>query len=59
MSGASLYGVDLSSADLRGAILIDTDLIGARVERTRFGQTADFSRDLRRDLRQRGAILEE
>ena len=54
---ATLIGANLANANLIGANLIDADLIGANVKNARFGHNQGISIDMKRNLKQRGAIF--
>jgi len=57
LSGANLRRANLRGANLPGADLTDTDLSQANVQEARFQGCTGLSKDAKRDLKSRGAIL--
>lgn len=57
LSGANLRGANLRGADLRKADLTHTDLSQANVQEAVFQGCIGLSKDAKRDLKSRGAIL--
>jgi hypothetical protein len=56
---ADLNGAYLQRADLRNTKLSDTNLSGANVQGTKFGGSIGLTEDMKRDLRNRGAIFKD
>ncbi len=59
LRGADLSGADLIYANLRGANFSDADLRGAIVKNALFIENSGLTEDMKRDLKQRGAIFED
>lgn len=56
---ANLGGANLQATNFKEANLSNINLTSARVERARFGSNPGLTEELKRDLQQRGAIVEE
>ena len=59
LRGADLRGADLSDANLSDANLSDADLSIIQAEKTRFRNNLGITKELKKDLINRGAIFED
>jgi len=59
LSGAYLSGAYLSGANLIDAYLIDADLSDVTVKNAQFGDNLGITEDIKRELKQRGAIFKD
>ena len=59
LSRADLRDADLSGANLSDANLSDADLSGIQVEKTRFRNNLGITKELKKDLINRGGIFED
>lgn len=59
LSGANLNDADLSNANLVGVKMSGTNLNGVKVQGAIFGDNIDLSKDVERDLENKGAIFND